>query len=156
MTERKYSRYIIADDRSDPPPPGASKRMEEQRAQGNYIDATHLFSLNDKIIPGAFYVDCVWFWEKIGDAQNQSEVAHSHDWDEIWIFTGMDRQNPRDLGGTLDFWLGDEEYFIDKSCIVFIPRGLEHGPCGIKEIHSPIFFCTMGNAASYDRSSGEE
>ncbi|MCJ7604751.1 MAG: hypothetical protein MUO19_01795 [Dehalococcoidales bacterium] len=156
MAERKYSKYIIKDDLSDPPPPGFLKRVEEQRAQGNYLESTHLFALNDKIIPGSFHVDCVWFWEKKGDAQNQSEIAHAHDWDEAWIFSGMDRENPRELGAELDFWLGDEQYIIDKACLVFVPRGLQHGPCGIRRIDSPVFFCTMGNGTRYDRSSGDE
>ncbi len=156
MPERKYSQYVIADDRMEPPPPGAMKRMDEQRARGNYIDATHLFVLNQKILPGAFYVEAVWFWEKHGDDQNQSEIAHAHDWDEVWVFAGMDRDNPRDLGGTLDFWLGDEEYVVDKTCVIFIPRGLRHGPCGIKEIHAPILFLTLGNGRTYDRTSGNE
>jgi hypothetical protein len=154
MPEKKYANHIIMQDLSEPPPPGFKQRRAARRAAGNYIESTHLFSLNDTIFPGAFHVDCVWFWDKKGDELSQSEIPHAHDWDEAWIFTGMDRRNPRDLGGTLDFWLDDEEYIIDKACLVFIPRGLKHGPCGIREIHAPIFFTTMGNGTAYDRSEG--
>jgi hypothetical protein len=129
MPERKYARYIVTESNLPPPPPEAIKRMEEQRAQGNYAESTHMFSLSDVVAKGAFYVDCVWMW---------------------------DRNNPQDLGAVLDFYLGDEQYIIDKSCIVFIPRGLSHGPCGMKRIDRPLLFITMGNGTSYTRSSGNE
>ena len=148
MTERKYAKYIVTEDLMSPPPPEFAKMAEERRKSGNYLESTHMFSLNEKIAEGAFYVDCVWFWDKKGTEVTQDEIAHSHDFDEVWIFTGTDRDNPRDLGGELDFWLEDEHYIIDKSCIVYLPRGLKHGPCGVRRIDKPIFFVNAGNGTS--------
>jgi len=158
MAERKYAKYIITENKVSlpPPPPQALKRMEEQRKAGNYTESTHMFSLNDAVAKGAFYVDCVWMWEQKGTGGVYTEIAHAHDWDEVWIFAGTDKKNPRELGAVLDFYLGDEQYLVDKSCIVYIPAGLSHGPCGMKKLDRPVLFITMGNSTKYDRTAGNE
>jgi hypothetical protein len=155
MPGRKYEHLIVRDDKALPQPPAAAiQRMEEQRKAGNYAEATHMFNLNETIAKGAFYVDCVWMWSQKG--QMSTEIAHTHEWDEIWIFAGTDREHPKELGAVLDFYLGDEQYIIDKSCIVYIPGGLAHGPCGMQRIDRPLLFITMGNSTKYDRSAGNE
>jgi len=158
MVERKYAKYIITEDKVPlpPPPPQFLKRMEEQRKAGNYMESTHMFMLTDAVAKGAFYVDCVWMWEQKGTGGLYTEIAHAHDWDEVWIFTGTDKNNPRELGAVLDFYLGDEQYLVDKSCIVYIPAGLSHGPCGMKKLDRPVLFITMGNGTSYTRTAGNE
>ena len=153
MPERKYAKYIITEPK--PPPPEIAGEMqkikEAQIKSGNYLDATHLFSLDSSLVQGGFYTDCVVFQKQHGTGAVNSEIPHAHDFDEIWIFTGTIPGNPRELGGELDFWLDDEEYIVDKSCMVFIPHGLKHGPCGTRKIDSPIVFVTIGTSA-YTRS----
>jgi hypothetical protein len=156
MVARKYEKYIIKDDKSPPPPAEMLKRMEAQRKTGNYTVSTHMFQLTEAVARGAFYVDCVWLWEQKGNGGVYTEISHAHDWDEVWVFAGTDRDNPRELGAELDFWLGDEQYIVDKSCIVYIPRGLKHGPCGMRRLDRPVLFMTMGNGTSYTRTSGNE
>jgi hypothetical protein len=154
LAERKYEKYIIKEDLTPPPPAEALKMLEEQRKKGNYTESTHMFHLVDSIAKGAFYVDAVWMWSQKGEVY--TEISHAHDWDEVWVFAGTDREHPKDLGAVLDFYLGDEQYVIDQSCIVFIPRGLKHGPCGMKKIDRPWLCITMGNGSSYTRISGNE
>jgi len=155
MAGRKYEKYIIKEEVKMPPTPAeAMKRLEEQRKAGNYAESTHMFSLNDTIAKGAFYVDCVWMWSQKGKLY--TEISHTHEWDEVWVFAGTDRKHPKELGAELDFYLGDEQYIVDKSCIVFIPGGLAHGPCGMRRIDRPLLFITMGNGTSYTRTAGNE
>jgi mannose-6-phosphate isomerase-like protein (cupin superfamily) len=156
MAELKYAKYIVTEDVSQPAPAGFLKRMEEQRKAGNYIESTHMFRLSDSVAKGAFYLDCVWLWDKKGTEVLQQEIPHSHDFDEVWVFAGTVKDNPRELGGELEFWLEDEHYIVNKSCMVFVPRGLKHGPCGIRKIDKPIFFITAGNGTAYTRTSGNE
>lgn len=120
------------------------------------MESTHMFQLNDSVAKGAFYIDCVWMWEQKGDEGVYTEISHAHAWGEAWVFVGTDRANPRELGAELDFYLDDEQYIIDESCIVFLPAGLHHGPCGIRKISRPVFFMTMGNGTEYTRTSGNE
>jgi hypothetical protein len=157
MSEKKYAKYIITESiRTQPPPAGFLKRMEDQRKEGNYLESTHMFSLNDSIAKGAFYTDCVWMWDLKGSKGVQVEIAHSHDFDEVLGFIGTNRENPRDLNGEIELWLEDERYVITQSCLIFVPRGMKHLPLIFKRIESPIFFFTEGNGTSYTRSSGHE
>src|SRR4030042_4534432 len=114
MPELKYAKYIITEDLVKPPPAGFLKRREEQRQAGNYLEATHMLSLNDSIAKGAFYFDCVWLWDKKGTEGVSSEIAHSHDFDEILGFMGSRRENPKELNAEIEFWLGDERYILTK------------------------------------------
>jgi hypothetical protein len=156
MPELEYAKYIITQDLVKPPPAAFLKRREEQRKAGNYLESTHMLSLNDSIAKGAFYFDCVWLWDKKGTKGVATEIAHSHDFDEILGFMGSRRENPRELGGEIEFWLGDEKYILTKSCLIFAPRRLSHCPLAFHRIDSPIFFFTGGNGTSYGRVTGKE
>jgi mannose-6-phosphate isomerase-like protein (cupin superfamily) len=153
MPERKYAKYIMTDPKPPPPEMAAemAKMKEAQIKSGNYVDAMHLLSIDSALVLGGFYTDVVWFFKQHGTGGVNSEIPHAHDFDEIWIFIGTVPGKPRELGGELDFWLDDEEYIVDKSCMVYIPKGLKHGPCGTRKIESPIMFVTIGTSA-YTRS----
>lgn len=156
MSERKYEKYIHT--RVDPEmqkmqPP---KRVIEQREQGNYVDSTWLFHLDQEIVKGAIYTSGVWLWEKHGTETLEMEIAHTHDFDETIGFLGTVRDDPYALGAEIEFWLEDEQYFLDKSCILFIPKGMKHLPLYIHKMDNPIFHWTAGNGGSYGRTSGNE
>ncbi len=156
MTERKYARYIFTDvPRQDKPLP-VPKRIQEQRAQGNYIEATWMFALEDSAAQGAFYTNCVWLWEKKGRGPLELEIAHTHDFDETLGFVGTVRDNPRDLGGEIELYLEDERYVLTESCLIFVPRGMKHLPLYLNRLDSPVFFWTAGNGSAYTRTSGDE
>ena len=157
MTQRKYEKYIITENiRTEVPSAGFLRRREEQRQQGIYTEETDMFCLNNAIIPGAMYVDCHWMWEKHGTGGLQTEIAHSHDWDEVLGFIAGNRENPRNLNGEIEFWLEDEQYMIDYACLIYIPAGMNHLPLVFHRIDSPILFFTAGNNSSYSRASGDD
>jgi len=156
MAQLKYAKYIITENLAQPPPAGFLKRMQEQRKAGNYFESTHMLSLNDSIVEGAFYFDCVWLWNKHGAEAVQMEIGHTHDFDEILGFIGSRKENPRDLNAEIELWLEDEQYIITESSLIFVPRGMKHLPLLFRRIDSPVFFFTGGNAASYRRTSGNE
>jgi len=158
VSKSKYAKYIIYD--VPPPPPGQKplgtpKRLAEERAKGNYMEATWMFTLDDKIARGGIYTNCVWLWAKHGK-DLEIEIAHTHNFDETLGFIGTVRENPRALGGELDLWLEDEKFTINRSCLIFVPKGMKHLPLVLKRIDSPIFFWTAGNGTEYTRTSGNE
>ncbi len=160
MSEKKHAHLIVTEDiRLAPaggPPAGFIKRMQAQREAGDYTDSFHLLSLNDSVAKGALYFDAVWMTGLHGSHGVQIEVQHSHDFDEILGFFGSKMDNPRDLDAEIELWLEDEQYFITKSALVYVPRGMKHLPLYFRRIGSPVLFFTSGNGTSYTRASGQE
>jgi len=158
MSGKKYAHYIVTEDiRPDTPPPeGFLKRMQAQREAGDYLDSFHLLSLNDKIASGALYFDAVWMTGLHGAHGVQVEIQHSHDFDEILGFFGSNRENYRELNAEIELWLEDEQYFLTRSSLVFVPRGMKHLPLYFRRIDSPVLFFTVGNGTSYSRATGHE
>jgi len=123
--ELKYAKYVITD--SEPNMPEFSSMR------------TRILFSGDSIIPGALCVNCAWYWN---GSEQVITKAHLHNCDEIIAFIGTDHANPHDLGGTVEFWLGDEKYILTKSCLVFAPKGLVHCPQIVREVRKPIFHFT--------------
>ena len=153
MAKLKYAKYII----TEPKPPSAKylEMKERQRRSGSYIESARMFSLDSSIAEGGFYTDCVWLMDKHGAEAVQTEIAHTHDFDEVLVFAGTVKGNPRELGGEIEFWLEDERYILTKSCLIFVPSGMKHLPLLFRRIDSPIFFLTAGNDSMYTRTSGQ-
>jgi hypothetical protein len=119
--------------------------------EGNYLNQTQLFGLSDKVIKGAFYTGCAMLWDVQGTKPFKMELAHKHDFAEVIVLTGTQKDKPRDLGGEIEFWLEDEEYIITKSTLIYVPGGLSHCPLFIKRIDHPIGFFTAGIGGEYTR-----
>jgi hypothetical protein len=158
MPEKKYAHHIVTEDiqPTQPPPEGFLKRFQKQREAGNYLDSFHLLSLNDNVAKGALYYDAVWMTGLHGQDGFQVEIQHSHDFDEILGFFGSNPPNFRDLNSEIELWLEDEQYFITKSCLVWVPRGMNHLPLYFRKVGTPVLFFTVGNGTSYARASGQE
>ena len=63
--------------------------------------------------------------------KGSDEIAvypHAYDFDEILGFFGSDPSDPWELGGQIEDTIDGEEYVITKSCVLFVPKGVVHGP----------------------------
>lgn len=145
MATSKYGKYIITDMKRDiaeapwtPPMPLAGQ------GKGGRV-----LWLDNEVVPGAFYVETVWEYPQPGDPPKTPVQAHKHDFDEVLCFFGTDLNNPHDLCGEVELWLGDEKHIITKSAIVFIPKGLMHCPMSVKRADRPIFEFTAGPGLMY-------
>jgi len=158
MAERKYAHLIVTEDirPTQPPPEGMLKRFQTQREADNYLDSFHLLSLNDSVAKGALYFDAVWMQVLHGDDGFQVEVQHSHDFDEIIGFFSSKQNDLRDLDAEIELWLEDEQYFITKSAVIFVPKGMNHLPLYFRRVGSPVLFFTVGNGTAYTRATGQE
>jgi hypothetical protein len=154
MSQLKYAQYILTEPFK--PLPRHIKKKETQLKSGNFLEATHLMRLEDTLVQGASYTDCVWIWGKKGAEPVESEIAHTHDFDEVLGLVGSRREDPFALGGEIEFWLEDEQYILTKSCLIFVPRELKHCPLRFRRVDSPIFFFTWGQGSNYTRTSGRE
>ncbi|MBN2238442.1 MAG: hypothetical protein JW712_01605 [Dehalococcoidales bacterium] len=157
MTEKKYEKYIMTEpDKDYLASLKSPDYIEEQKKSDNYYEGVYMFHLDEKIFPGGFYTDCHWITAVHGEGGVLTETAHAHDFGEILGFVGSVPGKPHELGGEIELWLEDEQYFIDKSCLVFVPAGMKHLPLIFRRVDSPIFFWTASDSKNYGRTSGNE
>lgn len=136
MAERKYEKYILTE----------QKLPEHLQAKEL---APRILHLDSNVIEGAFYLSASWW---LTAANPKAAVgSHSHDFDEVVAFFGSNPEDPLDLGGEIEFWLGDEKYNITKSCLIFIPKGLKHLPMRRIRVDRPILHFSTAPAKTYTK-----
>jgi len=140
MSETRTGKYIVTD----------MKLPEyKQKSDAAYPGkANHIAWLDNEVIQGAFYVECLWYFK--GADINRVE-AHTHDFDEVIGFFGSNPDDQRDLGGEIELWLDGEKHILKNSFIAFIPKGMLHCPLKIKRVDRPIFHFTTGPGGRYVR-----
>jgi mannose-6-phosphate isomerase-like protein (cupin superfamily) len=57
---------------------------------------------------------------------------------------GTNMDDPTDLGAEIEFWLEDEQFFLTKSFLVYIPAGMIHNPLKMYRMDRHIFHYTIG------------
>ncbi len=107
--------------------------------------------LDGAVIPGAFYVETHWFHKPT----KYSPRKHTHDFDEVLAFMGGDPEHPLELNGEIELYLEDERYLLTKSCLVFIPAGVDHCPMNFLRVDRPIFHFSTGTGTKAYEREGE-
>lgn len=147
-----YGKYILTEDRMPPMPPAMVEAMERQAKEGRVLDRTLLLGIMDSIVPGcSLFVGCEILWGLPNGLPVEIELAHSHDFDEVIGFVGTDRTRPRELGGELEFLIGGERHTLTQTCLIFVPKGVEHCPITIKSINTPIVMFEAANDPEYKK-----
>ena len=100
-----------------------------------------LFTIKDDIINGTeINMGAVWMtgpWE-----EREVYKPHWHDSPELMAWLGTDPENPRALGGEVEFWMEDEKFFISKTCAVYLPKGVQHNPMFPRKVDRPFLWVT--------------
>jgi hypothetical protein len=92
------------------------------------------------VVPQAPHMACMWLLPRPGKPDEKPGIeAYAHDCEEILGFYGSDPYTPQELFAEIEFWLEDEKYLLTKSCTVFIPQGIKHGPLIIRRLDKPVF-----------------
>lgn len=142
MAETKYGKYIITEMKRNLKLPAYSRQPIESPDH----TATRVLYLDDEVVRGAFYVSCSWFWK---GSERVIVEAHTHEFDEVLSFFGTNPEDPRDLCGEVEVWLGDEKHLLTRTCLVYVPKGLKHCPLIIRRADRPIFHFTTGPSSLY-------
>jgi quercetin dioxygenase-like cupin family protein len=121
--------------------PEGKKKIAKEHA-GTY---SHVAWLDSNRIEGAFYTECVWYYKP----RISLVGSHTHDFDEVIAFFGSNPDDIHDLGGEVELWMGGEKHIITKSCLVFVPKGVEHCPLSFNRVDRPIFHFTAGTGGKY-------
>ena len=98
------------------------------------------------------FVECTWFWPAMVEdrtLEQRSTKPHVHDYDEVLGLVGTNRDDPHDLGGVAEITLNGETHVINKSCLIYIPANLKHGPFKQTKITRPIFHFNSGMTGTH-------
>jgi hypothetical protein len=150
MAKLKYSYRIITTARQFPQE--VQEKMEtDLKLRYSTLESTHLLSVDSNILPDFFWVDCNWIWS--GSLSSPLDPAHFHDFDEVYGFIGSNRDDPYDLGGEIIIWLDGHKEILTRSCLIFVPAGVVHGPIFFNRVDKPIFFVSISPSKTYTRTN---
>ncbi len=81
-------------------------------------------------------------WVPITKAFLMAPEPHVHDWDEFLMFIGGDTTSLLDLGGEVEFSLGEDPHNMEKfvftsPAVVHLTKGLWHCPLNFKRVDDP-------------------
>jgi hypothetical protein len=130
---KKYAKYIVM---------ASSPHLEAKAARGGDLSKVvtpklhHFLALNNAVAEGSIMVNCSWVY---AGEDPGGMGAHSHPYPEVIGFAGGDPRDADNLGAELEFWMEDEKYMIDKSCLIYIPKGVKHGPIITRNLRKDIF-----------------
>ncbi len=152
MSESKYGKYFLTEDLMPPMPEAMMQAMERpgQRRQDPRQDDAPGHDEHHS----ARMLAVRGVRDPLGASRRQPvdiEIAHSHDFDEVIGFGGTNRNYPRELGGEIEFLMGGERHTITKTCLMFVPKGVEHCPITLKRIDTPIFMFEATNDPDYKK-----
>jgi hypothetical protein len=140
MTALKYDKYFLYD---------LKLPEEHQKKLAKYSRrATRVLWLDEHSMAGtpmSFIFS--WYWK--ATTEDETIPAHFHDWDEILGFFGSDKDNPYDLGGEVELWMGDEKYLITRSCLILAPKNLSHCPLRVTRVDRPFIFQAVSASRNY-------
>jgi len=140
MSESKYGKYIVSELKT--------KRFTPEFAARYAQWATRVLWMDDQIVDGAFQMNCSWYMRPPSFVTPEAN-AHTHDADEIIGFFGSNPLDPYELGGEIEFWLEDEQHFVRRSSLIFVPAGMKHCPLLIKRVDRPIFHFSTVTKGQY-------
>jgi len=146
MDAGKYGKYFITE---TPPNP----RHPQNRVLVSDIPWQNSFYISEELggkLKDAFYLETN-IVVRTGTAELVSK-SHSHPFDEYLVFLGTDPKDQFDLGGEVEFWLGDEKHTFTRSCAVFVPGGMAHCTLYFRRVDRPFMFITTGNTLGYGYS----
>jgi hypothetical protein len=82
------------------------------------------------------YVEGGWVWGMPDPNPHIFEHVH-RDYEELVLHFGTDWQHPEELGAEIEFCVGGQPLAVDKTSMVFVPRGVKHGPLLWKKYSAP-------------------
>ena len=83
--------------------------------------------------------------------------AHAHDADEIFFIFGSNPQNYYDFDAEIEVHFGEEEekHIVNTTSILYIPKGLVHGPIAITKVNKPFQWMHVLFVSKYDVTIGD-
>ena len=117
-----------------------------------------------EIMKGCTYSPFAYSSVPITEAFLMAPEPHVHDWDEFLMFSGGDTANMLDLGGEVEFSLGDspdnmEKIVITTPAVFHLTKGLWHCPLNFKTVNDPakpVMFTNLMFTTNYTMTKAED
>ena len=106
---------------------------------------TRLLWLDGKKLEKAPYMEAVWFRAR----NDTGPKAHVHDFDELIGFLGSDPEHPEELNAEIRFLIDGKCVSVTKSCIAYVPRGVDHSPILVPRLDRFLVHFSGGNGGDY-------
>ena len=138
MAENKYAKYVIREPHMKPPHAEITAPIVAfNRGRVDFPEVK--FSIN---------------WELIDKPFIMEKAGHTHDWDQLLCFIGGNSNDFFDFGAEIEFFIGEEaeRYEINTTTLIYVPRGLVHGPLEFKKIRKPFMFNNIVLSDKYGRA----
>jgi hypothetical protein len=96
-------------------------------------------------------VSFVWsYHNKVGPWDIGGKYGHAHPYGEVFVFTGLDYDNPNMMAAELELALGEEgeEHIIASPTIIVLPGGVPHLPIVARKVHRPYGFLAISTSGT--------
>jgi hypothetical protein len=93
--------------------------------------------MNRNLVPECdIYIEGGWVWGM--PDPNPHIFDHVHrDFEELVLHFGTNHEHPEELGAEIEFRVEDQPLKIDKTAVIFVPKGMSHGPLIWKKYSAP-------------------
>ena len=79
--------------------------------------------------------------------------GHAHGYDELFLFIGLDPHDTLNLGGEVEFWLGEgdeaEKFVTTKATAIWVPAGVVHNPNYFRRVDRPYLMVVIALTGDY-------
>jgi hypothetical protein len=149
MAKIDYTKYIIQD----------PKLIKDMAFHGYDQDKLTGFTFPVEVYAGKgllkeanTYMNLCWIWEIPNPAVQPG--SHSHDFDELVLFIGSNPRDQKDFQAEIEWHFGtgaeDQKFIFNTTTLVYVPRGLVHGPVTYLRVDKPVLNIAIGlNTQNY-------
>ena len=151
----EYGKYILQDLILP-----AAHATPEAIAKYNEAGRQRILWLDGEVVKGVpFQINTAWYyrenheymdrWAEEEGPDGMVGKPHVHSVPELLCFYGSNPDDPHDLGGEVEIWIGGEKHLLTRSSLIFIPAGVSHLPLYVNSVDRPIFHFSFLMDGSY-------
>jgi hypothetical protein len=120
MSEKKYSKYFITVPNMEKLAFGATEEKVKGKTDTRVYISDELVKGSNTHIAHIGIIDV--------PSTNPFTVDHIHPYNEILLLVGTNMDDPEDLGGEIEWRLGEEGeiHRSDRSNAIYLPKGFKH------------------------------
>lgn len=141
MSDSRWGRYIISE-----PKFVTDLAFHDFSKVSGFTFPDEVYLDKDLLAEADTWLDLAWVWDKT--VPEELPGAHSHPFPEIVLLVGSDAKNLRDLGGEVEWGMGEgeesETFTLTATTAIYVPAGLLHGPLIFGRVDRPILNVAIG------------